>query len=117
MGAHVAWSVADKSTCNALVRSLIILHLLLKQSQSYDGILSHRDVILSQIPPIEVAAFVLYFATKLAHIANFVQMALVHMLMPIINTSLQKGCTSYYMPEISKNEIAILKYNHGSLTR
>ena len=56
--------------------------------------------------------------TKLAHIANFVQMAFetvtffkvsVHMLMPIIDTSLQKGCTSYYMPEISKNEIAILK--------
>ena len=64
--------------------------------------------------------------TKLAHIANFVQMAFetvpffkvsVHILMPIINTSLQKGCTSYYMPEISKNEIAILKSNHGSLTR
>ena len=36
--------------------------LTLKQSQSYDGILSHRDVILSQIMPIEVAAFVLYFA-------------------------------------------------------
>ena len=33
--------------------------------------------------------------------------------MPIINTSLQKGCTSYYMPEISKNEIAILKSNRG----
>ena len=33
--------------------------------------------------------------------------------MPIINTSLQKGCTSYYMPEISKNEIAILKSNCG----
>ena len=32
---------------------------------------------------------------------------------PIINTSLQKGCTSYYMPEISKNEIDILKSNRG----
>ena len=62
--------------------------------------------------------------TKLAHIANFVQMAFetffkvsVHMLMPIINTSLQKGCTSYYMPEISKNKKAILKSNHGRLTK
>ena len=67
MVAHVVWSVADKSTCNALVRSLIILHSLLKQSQSYNGILSHRDVILSQIPPIEVAAFVLYFAETSCH--------------------------------------------------
>ena len=33
--------------------------------------------------------------------------------MPIINTSLQKGCTSYYMPEVSENEIAILKSNRG----
>ena len=56
--AHVAWSVAVKSTCSALVNSLIILHSPLKQSQSYDGTLSHHDVILSQIPPIEVTAFV-----------------------------------------------------------
>ena len=41
----------------------------------------------------------------------------VHILMPIINTYLQKGCTSYYMPEMSKNEIAILKSNRGSLIR
>ena len=56
--AHVAWSSAFKSTFSALVRSLIIPHKPLKQSHCYDGILSHRDVILSQIPPIEVAAFV-----------------------------------------------------------
>ena len=41
----------------------------------------------------------------------------VNMLMPVMNTPLQKGCTSYFMPEISKNEIAILKSNRGSLTR
>ena len=67
MVAHVAWSVAVKSMCNALVRSLIILHEPLKQSQSYDGILSHRDVILSQILPIEVAAFVCTLHIQVAH--------------------------------------------------
>ena len=36
-------------------------------SACYDGILSHRDVILSQIQPIEVAAFVLYFAETSCH--------------------------------------------------
>ena len=62
MVAHVAWSVAVKSMCNTLVRSLIILHELLKQSQSYDGILSHRDVILSQYPADRGRRFCLNFA-------------------------------------------------------
>ena len=62
MVAHVAWSVAVKSMCNVLVRSLIILHELLKQSQSYDGILSHRDVILSQFSTDRGRRFCLNFA-------------------------------------------------------
>ena len=56
--------------------------------------------------------FCLYFAETICA-QNFVQMNFetdqtsgtffkvsVHILMPIINTYLQKGCTSYYMPEI-----------------
>ena len=51
----------------AEVRSLIIAHSPSKQSQSYDGILSHHDVILCHILPIEVSAFARTLRKQVAH--------------------------------------------------